>query len=197
MDSAPKSSNVVWESTEVDLAAREARNGHKAQVLWFTGLSGSGKSTIAKALEKRLFAEGRQVFMLDGDNVRHGLNGDLGFSSEERMENIRRVGHVAHIMYQAGFIVLCTFISPTREMRDQVRKLFPLGRFREVYVKVDIDEARRRDPKGLYKKADAGEILNFTGVHQVYEENLEAEIVLETQHVTVEQAVSLVASQIL
>jgi bifunctional enzyme CysN/CysC len=183
------SPNVRWEGTAVDLASREKRNGHQAGVLWFTGLSGSGKSTIAKALEARLFAEGRQVFMLDGDNVRHGLNGDLGFSEEDRIENIRRVSHVARLMYDAGFIVLCTFISPMKSMRDEARKLFPEGRFREVFVKVDIDEARRRDPKGLYKKADAGEISDFTGVHQPYQESPDAEIIIDTQKLGVDEAV--------
>ncbi len=185
----PSSPNVKWEQTEVSLPAREARNGHQARVLWFTGLSGSGKSTIAKALEKRLFAEGRQVFMLDGDNVRHGLNGDLGFSEEDRIENIRRVSHVARLMYEAGCIVLCTFISPRRAMREEARRLIPEGRFHEIFVKVDIDEARRRDPKGLYEKADSGEISDFTGVHQPYEENPEADAVIDTQELSVEQAV--------
>jgi bifunctional enzyme CysN/CysC len=187
------SPNVRWEATDVTLASREQRNGHKARVLWFTGLSGSGKSTIAKALEKKLFGMGKQVFMLDGDNVRHGLNGDLGFSEDDRVENIRRVGHVARLMYEAGFIVLCTFISPRKAMREEARRLFPEGRFTEVYVKVDIDEARRRDPKGLYRKADAGEITDFTGVHQEYEENPKAEMIIDTQELSVEEAVEKLA----
>jgi bifunctional enzyme CysN/CysC len=162
------SPNVRWEGTAVDLASREKRNGHQAGVLWFTGLSGSGKSTIAKALEARLFAEGRQVFMLDGDNVRHGLNGDLGFSEEDRIENIRRVNHGARLMYDAGFIVLCTFISSMKSMRD---------------------EARRRDPRGLYKKAAAGEVSDFTGVHQPYQESPDAEIVIDAQKLGVDEAV--------
>jgi bifunctional enzyme CysN/CysC len=120
---------------------------------------------------------------------RHGLNGDLGFSEEDRIENIRRVSHVARLMYDAGFIVLCTFISPMKSMRDEARKLFPEGRFREVFVKVDIDEARRRDPKGLYKKADAGEISDFTGVHQPYQESPDAEIIIDTQKLGVDEAV--------
>ncbi|AHC16532.1 sulfate adenylyltransferase subunit CysN [Salinispira pacifica] len=190
------SPNVKWEDTDVSLAAREERNGHKAQIFWFTGLSGSGKSTIAKALEKRLFAEGRQVVMLDGDNIRHGLNGDLGFSEADRQENIRRVGHAAKLFYDAGFIVLCTFISPRKAMRDEVRRLFPEGRFREVHVKVDLEEAKRRDPKGLYKKAEAGEINDFTGIHQPYEVNHDAEVFLDTQKVSVEQAVTILREMI-
>lgn len=164
-----KSSDIVWEDRNVQLNDREKKNGHKAHVYWFTGISGSGKTTIAKELESRIFNEGKEVYLLDGDNIRHGLNGDLGFTDRDRRENIRRIAHVARLMYDAGFIVLCSFISPQKEMRDYARSLFPTGAFSEVYVKCDIEEAKKRDPKGLYKKALAGEIKNFTGIDSPYE----------------------------
>ncbi len=187
----PKSSNIRRENTEVDLATRIARNGHRSEVLWFTGLSGSGKTTIAKAVEKYLFDKGKQVFLLDGDNLRHGLNGNLGFSEEDREENIRRAGHMAKLLYDAGFIVLCTFISPRKAMRDMVRSFFPEGAFKEIYIKVDLEEARKRDPKGLYKKAESGEITNMTGVHQPYEANNNAEICIDTEKMSVDNAVTI------
>ncbi|MFW5815140.1 MAG: sulfate adenylyltransferase subunit CysN [Spirochaetota bacterium] len=174
------SPNVVWDLGEVDREAREERNAHKAMVVWFTGLSGSGKSTIAKALEKQLFEEGRQVVRLDGDNVRHGLCGDLGFAEEDRRENIRRVAEVAKLFFEAGHIVLCCFISPYETDRAFARSLVPEGRFVEVYVKCDLDECRRRDPKGLYARAAAGEIRGLTGVDAPYEEPVGAEVVVDT-----------------
>ncbi len=174
------SSNVVWEERGVTRKMRETEQGHPAQCLWLTGLSGSGKSTIAKELEKQLFAEGKRVYLLDGDNVRHGLNGDLGFSPEARDENIRRIGHVARLMYDAGFIVICAFISPKRELRDAVRTLFPEGAFNEVYVNCDIKECINRDPKGLYAKALAGEIKEFTGISAPYEAPEKPELEINT-----------------
>ncbi|MDF1569688.1 MAG: sulfate adenylyltransferase subunit CysN [Spirochaetaceae bacterium] len=184
-----KSANVVWHSGKIGLEERIERNGHRPACYWFTGLSGSGKSTLARAYEKRLFDAGRQVFVIDGDNVRHGLNGDLGFTAEDREENIRRVGHVARLMYEAGFIVLCCFISPTRALRDFVRSLFPEGDFREVHVRCGLEECIARDPKGLYKKALAGEIPNFTGVSAPYEEPERAEYIIETARGSVEECV--------
>ena len=181
------SSNVFWEDRNVLQSERERKNGHSAAVYWFTGLSGSGKSAIAKALEKKLFDEGKQVYLLDGDNVRHGLNGDLGFSDTDRAENIRRIAHVARILYDAGFIVLCSFISPAREMREMARGLFPGGAFNEVYVKCSLEECIRRDPKGLYKKAFAGEIPNFTGISAGYEAPEAPELELDTEKNTIEQ----------
>ena len=185
----PVSSNVVWEELTVTREMREVRQGYRARCLWLTGLSGSGKSTIAKELEKRLFDEGKNVYLLDGDNVRHGLNGDLGFSPRDRDENIRRVGHVARLMYDAGLIAICAFISPVREVRNAVRNLFPKGAFTEVYVKCDIKECIQRDPKGLYAKALSGEIQEFTGISAPYEEPEEAELVVMNQHRSIEESV--------
>jgi bifunctional enzyme CysN/CysC len=176
------SPNVVWEIGEVTREARETRNGHLGMVVWFTGLSGSGKSTIARMAEKKFFAEGRQVVRLDGDNVRHGLCGDLGFSEQDRAENIRRVAEVAKLFFDAGHIVLCSFISPYAKDREYARRLLPEGRFLEVFVKCDIEECKRRDPKGLYQKASRGEIKGMTGLDAPYEEPDDAEITLDTVH---------------
>lgn len=175
-----RSANVVWEQTAITLPMRETLNGHQAAVLWFTGLSGSGKSTISQTLEQRLYGLGVRTFSLDGDNVRHGLNGDLGFSPQERMENIRRVAEVAKLAFEHGNIVLCTFISPYAADRAVARSLVPEGRFWEVYVKCDLSVCQQRDPKGLYARALQGEIPNFTGVTAPYEEPQQPEIVVET-----------------
>ncbi|MCG8453859.1 MAG: adenylyl-sulfate kinase [Spirochaetales bacterium] len=174
------SSNVTWLERGIDVHMRENRNAHQAQCLWLTGLSASGKSTIAKALEEILFAEGKQVYLLDGDNVRHGLCGDLGFSQKERQENIRRVGHVARLFYDAGFVVICSFISPKRDVRDSVKSLFPLGAFHEIFIDCPLEECIKRDPKGLYKKALTGEIPEFTGVSAPYEEPLNPSLTIQT-----------------
>jgi bifunctional enzyme CysN/CysC len=185
----PRSDNVVWEHTAVSRAQRELRNGHAAAVLWFTGLSGAGKSTVAQALEQRLFALGCQTFYLDGDNVRHGLNGDLGFSAAARKENIRRVAEVARLAFDHGQLALCTFISPFREDRAAARALLPQGRFLEIAVACELDECIRRDPKGLYKRALDGDLPEFTGVSSPYEEPLAPEITLATDVLSVEQCV--------
>ena len=178
-----RSSNVVWEPVAVTRPMREEQNGHGAAVLWFTGLSGSGKSTVAKALEQRLFALGVRTFSLDGDNVRHGLNSDLGFGAAARTENIRRVAEVARLAYEHGNIVLCTFISPYAADREAARALAPEGSFWELFVKCDVEICKERDPKGLYARAESGEIPNFTGVSAPYEEPVQPEMVLETdQH---------------
>lgn len=178
--SRPKSSNVVWEQQGITLAQREERHGHKAAVLWFTGLSGSGKSTIAKKLEQRLFADGMHTMYLDGDNLRHGLNGDLGFSSADRQENIRRAGELAKLSFAHGNITLACFISPFTADRRFARQLVPDGRFLEIYVKCDLEVVKRRDTKGLYAKALAGEIPDFTGISSPYEEPDNAELIVET-----------------
>jgi bifunctional enzyme CysN/CysC len=175
-----RSSNVVWEPVAVTRPMREELNGHGAAVLWFTGLSGSGKSTVAKALEQRLFALGVRTFSLDGDNVRHGLNSDLGFGAEARTENIRRVAEVARLALEHGNIVLCTFISPYEGDREAARALVPEGSFWELFVKCDVEICKERDPKGLYARAERGEIPNFTGVSAPYEEPVQPEMVLET-----------------
>jgi bifunctional enzyme CysN/CysC len=191
-----KSTNIKYENRFINRKMREERNGYKAKVLWFTGLSASGKSTLAKALEKKLFDEGKQVYLLDGDNVRYDLNGDLGFTEADRTENIRRIGHVARILHDAGHIVLCTFISPKQEMRDFVRSLLPEDSFKEVYVHCDIEECKKRDPKGLYKKALAGEIRNFTGIDQEYEIPVKPEIVMDTMKYSVEEAVEILVGEV-
>ncbi len=186
---AQRSTNVRWEGGMISAADWERRNGHKGAVLWCTGFSGAGKSTVAKGLVKSLFAKGHQVMMLDGDNVRHGLCGDLGFSDQDRSENIRRVGETARLFYEQGNIVICTFISPFRADRNFVRSILPEGAFHEVFIKCDIEVCKRRDPKGLYKKAEAGEIKDFTGIDSPYEEPLEPEVTVETDIHSVESIV--------
>ena len=176
----PASENVLWEQGTISRAMRETLNGHKGAVLWLTGLSGSGKSTISRLLEQRLYRMGCHTFYLDGDNLRHGLNGDLGFAPEARKENIRRVGEVAKLAFEHANLVLCTFISPYTADRDFARSLLPEGRFFEIYVKCDIEVVKRRDPKGLYARALAGEIKGFTGIDAPYEEPVHPELVVET-----------------
>ena len=191
-----RSTNVVWEGTAVARDLREALNQHKAAVLWFTGLSGSGKSTIARAVERRLYEQGVRTFYLDGDNVRHGLNGDLGFSPEARKENIRRVAEVAKLAFEHGNVVLCTFISPYREDRAFARSLLPAGRFFELYVKCDLEVAKRRDPKGLYAKALRGEIPEFTGISAPYEEPDAPEILAESDLESSEEIVERILAEL-
>ena len=171
--------NVVWHAHAVTRAEREQLHGHQGAVLWFTGLSGSGKSTVAGALEQALHQLGVSTYLLDGDNVRHGLCSDLGFSDADRKENIRRVGEVAKLMVDAGLIVLSAFISPHREERQMVRDMVGEGRFIEVFVDTPLAICEARDPKGLYKKARAGELRNFTGIDAVYEAPERPEIRLD------------------
>ncbi len=175
-----RATNVHWQALDVDKAARAGQKGQKSAVLWFTGLSGSGKSTIANLVERRLFAEGKHTYLLDGDNVRHGLNRDLGFTDADRVENIRRVGEVAKLFADSGLIVLVSFISPFRSERRMARDLLQPGEFIEVFVDTPIELCMQRDPKGLYEKARAGQIKNFTGVDSPYEKPESAEIVLRT-----------------
>ncbi|KHT61962.1 adenylylsulfate kinase [Photobacterium gaetbulicola] len=181
--------NIVWHTHKIDKAHRAKQKKQQPGVLWFTGLSGAGKSTIAGALEHRLAEMGYHTYLLDGDNVRHGLCQDLGFSTEDRRENIRRIGEVAKLMADAGLIVLSAFISPHRHERRLVRDMLPAGEFLEVFVDTPLDECERRDPKGLYKKARAGEIKQFTGIDSEYEQPLNAEIHLSAGHCDVEQLV--------
>ncbi len=183
-----KSTNVVWQPSHVDRKQREKRRGHRGAILWFTGFSGSGKSTLAIEVEERLFAEGCFSYVLDGDNVRHGLNGDLGFSPEDRTENIRRVGEVAKLFCDAGAIVLTAFISPYREDRDGVRRIVEPGDFIEVFVDCPLEVCEERDPKGLYARARAGEIPQFTGISAPYENPETPEICLPTADLTVEES---------
>jgi bifunctional enzyme CysN/CysC len=186
------SPDVTWEGWNVPREEREARNGHGASVVWFTGLSGSGKTTIARALERALFDAGCQTMLLDGDHLRHGLNGDLGFSPADRAENVRRAGEVARLFFEQGALTLCTFVSPYREDRDAVRALFPEGRFVEVHVDCAVDELRRRDPKGLYARAGAGEVAGLTGVAAPYEAPEHPELRLDTASQPVDACVAAV-----
>ena len=189
-----KSSNVVWEGLGLERERREERNGHRSAVVWLTGLSGVGKTTIARMVEERLFERGCQTMLLDGDYVRHGLCGDLGFSPSDRAENIRRIGEVARLFFEQGCVTLCTFVSPYRRDREWVRGLFPEGRFIEVHVDAPVDVLRQRDPKGLYKKALAGEIPNFTGVSATYELPDDPELVIRTDQESKEACVERVIS---
>ncbi|HSZ73514.1 MAG TPA: adenylyl-sulfate kinase, partial [Rhizomicrobium sp.] len=175
-----RATNVHWQALDIDKSVRATLKGQKPAVLWFTGLSGSGKSTIANLVEKALFAEGRHTYLLDGDNVRHGLNRDLGFTDADRVENIRRVGEAARLFVDAGLIVLVSFISPFRSERRMARELMGQGEFIEVFVDTPIEVCMQRDPKGLYEKAKAGEIRNFTGIDSPYEEPENAEVTLKT-----------------
>jgi bifunctional enzyme CysN/CysC len=179
-----RATNIHYQQVLVDRAARERLNGHRAGVLWFTGLSGAGKSTIANLVERELHARGVRTYLLDGDNVRHGLNRDLGFAAADRVENIRRVGEVAKLFVDAGQLVLCSFISPFRDERRMVRELFDEGRFLEIFVDAPIQACIDRDPKGLYKKALAGEIKNFTGLDSPYEPPENAELVVNSGGLT-------------
>jgi len=183
---------LIWHDTKITKVDREKRNGHKGVVVWLTGLSGSGKSTIATELQRKLFEMGCNVYILDGDNIRHGLNKDLGFSPEDREENIRRIGEVAKLFADAGFIAITSFISPYRKDRERARKLLEDGEFIEIYVKAPLEVCEKRDPKGLYKKARRGEIKEFTGISAPYEEPENPEIILETDKLSVEESVDTI-----
>ena len=182
--------NIVWHETTVKKEERQARNEHKSCILWFTGLSGAGKSTLANALEHELFARGLNSYVLDGDNIRHGLNQGLGFSDDDRKENIRRIGEVAKLFVDAGTIVCTAFISPFKEDRERVRALVENGEFIEVYVRCSLEACENRDPKGLYKKARAGEIPSFTGISSPYEEPENPELVIDSDKLTIEESVN-------
>lgn len=187
-----KSSNVVWHHATVTRERRERQNGHHSVILWFTGLSGAGKSTLAHATEERLHQMGCRTFVFDGDNVRHGLCSDLGFSAEDRVENIRRIGEMAKLFLEAGVISLTAFISPFRRDRERVRSLVPHGDFLEIYCKCDLAVCETRDVKDLYKRARAGEIKDFTGISSPYEEPENAEVVVETDKLSLDESVEKV-----
>jgi bifunctional enzyme CysN/CysC len=176
-----RATNVHWQALDVNGAARSGLKGQTPCVVWFTGLSGSGKSTIANLVERRLFGEGRHTYLLDGDNVRHGLNRDLGFTEADRAENIRRIAEAARLFVDAGLITLVSFISPYRSERRMARELLPAGRFIEVFVDTPLEICIARDPKGLYRRALVGELRNFTGVDSPYEPPHEPELVLRTE----------------
>jgi adenylylsulfate kinase len=179
--------NIVWHAATISKQDRHRMNGHKSAVMWYTGLSGAGKSTLANKVEEKLFERGIHTYVLDGDNIRHGLNKGLGFSTEDRRENIRRIGEVAKLFVDAGAFVSTAFISPYREDRDMVRQLVQNGEFIEVYVNAPLEVCEERDPKGLYKKARAGEIKNFTGIDDPYEAPANAELVINTGEKTLEE----------
>jgi adenylylsulfate kinase len=183
-----KATNIVWHQGTVTRGDREKINGHKACTVWLTGLSGSGKSTIAVDLEKRLWERGIRAYILDGDNIRHGLNKNLGFSPEDRTENIRRIGEVAKLFTEAGVVALTAFISPYRADRDQVRKIMADGDFVEVHVDCPVEVCEQRDVKGLYKKARAGEIKEFTGISAPYEAPEKPELTINTAGQSVEDS---------
>lgn len=187
-----KSSNVVWHHATVIRERREALNGHRSVMLWFTGLSGAGKSTLAHSVEEHLYQMGCRTFTFDGDNVRHGLCSDLGFSAEDRVENIRRVGEMGKLFLEAGVIALTAFISPFRSDRGKVRSLLPHGEFLEIYCHCPLEVCEERDVKGLYKRARAGEIKNFTGISSPYEEPENPELLVDTGSLSLDESVAKV-----
>lgn len=188
--------DIIWHKTSVAKSDRQRIKGHKSMAVWFTGLSGSGKSTIANAVEKELNGRGIHTYLLDGDNIRHGLNKDLGFSPEDRGENIRRIAEVAKLFVDAGIIVLCAFISPYRKDRDSARSLFLPGEFVEAYIKCPLEECIRRDPKGLYKKAKKNEIPQFTGITDDYEEPVNPEILINTKTSDIKDSIQKILNYI-
>ncbi|GAB4293441.1 MAG: adenylyl-sulfate kinase [Ignavibacteriaceae bacterium] len=189
-----KSTNIYWHESIITQKDRERLHGHKGVCLWFTGLSGCGKSTIALKVEEKLFERGVSTYVLDGDNIRHGLNKNLGFSPEDRTENIRRIGEVSKLFTDAGIIVMTAFISPYREDRNSVRKIMKEGEFIEIYVEADLETCEQRDPKGLYKKARKGEIKDFTGISAPYEAPENPELVINT---TIETNIGVNADKVI
>ncbi|NRA53326.1 MAG: adenylyl-sulfate kinase [Gammaproteobacteria bacterium] len=183
--------NVVWHQHQVNKSQRSEQKSQRPCLLWFTGLSGSGKSTIAGALESALFAQGQHTYLLDGDNVRHGLCGDLGFTDSDRVENIRRVGEVSKLMVDAGLIVLSAFISPFKSERQVVRELLEQHEFIEVHMATSLATCESRDPKGLYQKARSGEIKNFTGISSEYQAPVNPEIFIDTDKLSIAQSVDV------
>ena len=190
--STPKATNIVWHEASVDRAARADKRGHRSAILWFTGLSGSGKSTLANAVNAALFERGLGTYVLDGDNVRHGLCKDLGFSDADREENIRRIGEVAKLFLDAGVIVLTAFVSPFRADRDKARDLVEAGDFFEIFCAADLDVCESRDPKGLYAKARSGAIKEFTGISSPYEAPDTPELKIDTGAQELAQSVEVV-----
>ena len=190
--STPKATNIVWHEASVDRAARADKRGHRSAILWFTGLSGSGKSTLANAVNAALFERGLGTYVLDGDNVRHGLCKDLGFSDADREENIRRIGEVAKLFLDAGVIVLTAFVSPFRADRDKARGLVEAGDFFEIFCAADLDVCESRDPKGLYAKARSGAIKEFTGISSPYEAPDTPELKIDTGAQDLAESVNVV-----
>jgi len=195
-DKKQSSDNVVWHQQNITTEQRTEQNGHKPAVLWYTGLSGSGKSTVANAVDQKLFEMNCHTYVLDGDNVRHGLNGDLTFSDKDRVENIRRIGEVSKLFVDAGLLVSTAFISPFGSDRKMVRDLMANGQFIEIFVDTPIEVCEKRDPKGLYKKARNGEIKNFTGIDSAYDVPTNPEIHLRTADLTVEECADIIIGQL-
>jgi len=189
-----KSTNIIYHQASVTRDRRNQANQHQSIVIWFTGLSGSGKSTLAHVLEEKLFNNGCSTYVLDGDNVRHGLNSNLDFSDKDRKENIRRIGEVSKLMCEAGMIVMTAFISPFREDRAKVRELISQGDFIEIYCKASLEICEKRDVKGLYKRARAGEIKNYTGIDSPYEVPKNPELIIDTDKESLEESVSNIYS---
>jgi len=187
-----KMKNTVWHHANVSRGLRNKQNHHKSFIIWFTGLSGSGKSTIAHAVENELFKQGCRTFVLDGDNVRHGLSSNLGFSEQDRKENIRRIGETAKLMVEAGIITLTAFISPYLQDRERVKNMMPQGDFIEIYCKATLDTCERRDVKGFYKKARAGKIKNYTGIDSPYETPVNPDLTLNTDDQTLKESLQAV-----
>lgn len=187
-----KAIHVVIHNNKITMEDRNHLNGHKSYVLWLTGLSGAGKSTLAVELERELYKRQIRSYILDGDNIRHGLNNDLGFSPEDRQENIRRIGEVAKLFFNAGIVILSAFISPYQKDRNSVRKLFKPGAFVEIYVKCALDECERRDPKKLYQKAHQGIIQDFTGISSPYEAPINPELIIETDNQSLEESLQMI-----
>ncbi|MDP4523467.1 adenylyl-sulfate kinase [Bacillus halotolerans] len=188
--------NIVWHPAVIQKSDRQSLNGHKSCALWFTGLSGSGKSVLANAVDEKLYHMGIQSYVLDGDNIRHGLNQDLGFRTEDRIENIRRIGEVAKLFVDSGQMILTAFISPFREDRDMVRALFPDGEFLEIYVKCPLQVCEQRDPKGLYKKARNGDIKHFTGIDSPYEAPLSPDLIIESDQTSIADGADLIIKKL-
>lgn len=188
--------NIIWHPAAITKSDRQSLNGHKSCALWFTGLSGSGKSVLANAVDEKLYRMGIQSYVLDGDNIRHGLNKDLGFRTEDRIENIRRIGEVAKLFVDSGQMILTAFISPFREDRDMVRALFPEGEFFEIYVKCPLHVCEQRDPKGLYKKARNGEIKHFTGIDSPYEAPLSPDFIIESDQISISDGADLIITEL-
>ncbi|MED0795981.1 adenylyl-sulfate kinase [Bacillus inaquosorum] len=188
--------NIIWHPAAISKSDRQSLNGHKSCALWFTGLSGSGKSVLANAVDEKLYRMGIQSYVLDGDNIRHGLNKDLGFQTGDRIENIRRIGEVAKLFVDSGQMILTAFISPFREDRDMVRALFPEGEFFEIYVKCPLHVCEQRDPKGLYKKARSGEIKHFTGIDSPYEAPLSPDFIIESDQTSISDGADLIITEL-
>lgn len=194
--SSHKSKNITWTRGKITPQERARQNQHSGCVVWLTGFSGAGKSTIATELERELFSQGKHAWVLDGDNIRHGLCSDLGFSPEDRKENIRRIGEVAKLFAEAGFVCITAFISPYRSDRDLARRIAPDGKFIEVYVNVPLEICEQRDPKGLYAKARAGEITQFTGISAPYEPPTKPELELRADKLSPTQCVAVILERL-